>query len=112
MEYDLLLYVDDSCLVFTGKDLTSIENELNKDADSLFSSLMDNMLSIHSVEDKTKSILLGNKRQIKNAHQLNIKHGEFNIEQHLPVTYLGCCIDDNMTGDSMVIKVMNKINGY
>jgi hypothetical protein len=35
VDYDLLLYADDSCLVFTGPDVKTIEENLNKNFNSL-----------------------------------------------------------------------------
>ena len=55
---DLLLYADDSCLVFTGKDIDEIETQLNSDFNSICDWFIDNKLSIHFGEDKTKSIVL------------------------------------------------------
>ena len=44
---DLLLYADDSCLVFSHNDITEIENQLNKDFNSIWDWFVDNKLSIH-----------------------------------------------------------------
>ena len=62
---DLLLYADDSCLVFEGKNIDEIENRLNTDFNSLCDWFVDNKLSIHFGEDKTKSIVFGTNRKIK-----------------------------------------------
>ena len=54
-----LLYADDSCLVFTGPDLKTIEANLNSNFNSLCDLFVENKLSIHFGEDKTKSIVFG-----------------------------------------------------
>ena len=54
---DLLLYADDSGLAFGGKDLNTIEHQLNKDFNNLCDWFVDNKLSIHFGDDKTKSII-------------------------------------------------------
>ena len=72
---------------------------------------MDNKLSIHFGEDKTKSILFASKRKSKNVHQLNIRYNHVNIKQHSQVTYLGCVLDERMSCEPMALKVINKING-
>ena len=59
VECDLLLYADDSCLVFSDKSADDIEEQLNKNFNSLCDWFVDNELSIHFGEDKAKSILLG-----------------------------------------------------
>ena len=71
---------------------------------------MDNKLSIHFGEDKTKSIIFGTKRKLKDSHKLQIRRGEIIIKQHSKVTYLGCILDCHLSGEGMAIKVLNKIN--
>ena len=59
---DLLLYADDTCLIYTGKHINTIEEQLNTDFSSLCDWFVDNKLSVHFGEEKTKSILFGTKR--------------------------------------------------
>ena len=61
----ICLYADDSCLVFQGKDVTEIEKQLNEDFTNICEWFVDNRLSIHFGEDKTKSILFASKCKIK-----------------------------------------------
>ena len=56
---DLLLYADDCRLVFQHKHVTKIETQLNSDFSNLCEWFLDNKLSIHFGEDKTKFILFG-----------------------------------------------------
>ena len=107
---DLYLYADDSCLVYTGNDVKIIEDNLNKNFNSLCDWFVENKLSIHFGEDKTKSIIFGTKRKLKNDPQLEISRGEVNIKQHKEVKYLGCLFDSNLSGASMAISVLNKAN--
>ena len=88
-----------------------IEKRLNENFENLCDWFADNKLSIHFGEDKTRSILFASKRRAKNISQLNITYKDINIKQHLEVTYLGCVLDETMSGESMALKVMNKING-
>ena len=62
---DLLLYADDTCLMYTGKDIKTIEEQLNTDLSSLCDWFINNELSVHFGEEKTESILFGTKRQLK-----------------------------------------------
>ena len=71
---------------------------------------MDNKLSIHFGEDKTKSILFSSKRKIKKANPLNIQYKDIKIKQYSKVTYLGCILDETLSGESMAIHVINKVN--
>ena len=108
---DLLLYADDSCLVFSDSNIDKIEAQLNKDFNSICDWFVDNKLSIHFGEDKTKSIVFGSKNKLKSTRELHITHGDINIKQHSEVTYLGCILDDTLSGESMAKHAMGKING-
>ena len=59
VECDLFLYDDDSCLVFTGPDLKSIETNLNTNFNYLCDWFVETKLSIHFVEDKKKYFVFG-----------------------------------------------------
>ena len=50
------------------------------------------------------------KRKIKSVRKLNIKYKNVKIKQHLQVTYLGYVLDETMSGESMALKSLNKIN--
>ena len=69
---------------------------------------IDKKLSIHFGEDKTKSILFktGNKSNLT----LNITRNEQVINQHSVVEYLGCLLDENMSGETMARMVLKKVN--
>ena len=58
---DLFLYADNSCLVCQQKDINEIEKQLNVDFSNMCGWFVDNKLSIHFSEDKTKSILVASK---------------------------------------------------
>ena len=78
----LLLYADDSCILYQHNDVVQIEKRLNEDFGNLCDWLVDNKLSIHFGEDKTKSILFASKRRANNIRQLNIKYKAINTKQH------------------------------
>ena len=71
---------------------------------------VDSKLSIHFGDDKTKSILFSTKNKKKKIGTLEIKYGNINIKQYSKVTYLGCELDENLSGEAMALKVINKIN--
>ena len=58
---DLYPYADDVCLVYTGKDIKIIEENLNNNFNSLCNWLVENKLRIQFGGDKSKSILFGTK---------------------------------------------------
>ena len=90
-------------------DVVQIEKRLNEDFENLCDRFVDNKLSIHFGEDKTKFILFASKRRAKKIRQLNIKYKDINIKQHSEVTYLGCVLDETMSGEPMALKVINKL---
>merc|ERR1712034_115796 len=112
IECDLLLYADDSVLLFTHKDVDVINDQLNRDFNSLCDWFVDNKLSIHFGEDKTKSILFTSKNKLKKVGDLSIHHGDIQIKQHSKVTYLGCILDEDLSGESMATKVNRQIANF
>ena len=107
---DLFLYTDDSCLVCQHKDINEIEKQLNVDFSNICDWFVDNKLSIHFGEDKTKSILFASKFKNQNIKKLNIKYGDIQIKQHSKVKYLGCLMDETMSGEAMALYVIYNIN--
>ena len=101
----LLLYADDSCILYQHKDVVQIEKRLNEDFENLCDWFVDNKLSIHFGEDKTKSVLFASKQKAKNICQSNIKCKDINIKQYSEVTYLGFVLDKTMSGEPMALKV-------
>ena len=93
------------------RDVNKIKKQLNKDFENVSDWFVDNKLSIHFGEDKTKSILFASKRKIKSARKLNVKYKNIELKQHLQVTYLGCVLDETLCGELMALKALNKING-
>ena len=65
---------------------------------------VDNKLSIHFGEGKTKSFFL----QV-NGEQRH-KYKGISKKQHSEVTYLGCVLDETVSGESMALKFIKKIN--
>ena len=108
---NLFLYVDNSCLMFQLKEVEEIEKILNNDFENICDWFVDNKLSIHFGEDKTKSILFASQRKIETMKKLNIKYQDIEKKQNSQVFYLGCVMDQTMAGESMALKVINKING-
>ena len=106
---NLFLYADDTCLFCQHKDINEIEKQLNKDFESICDWFVDNKLSIHFGDDKTKSILFATKFKIKKVRKLNIKYGDIQIKQHSKVKYLGYMLDETMFGETMALSVINKI---
>ena len=111
VECGLFLYADDSCLVYQHKELSVIEEQLNRDFCDFCDWFVDNKFSIHFGEDKTKSILFTTKNKNKSVGNLNIKYNNINIKQYSRVTYLGlgCILGETLSGESMALHVLNKL---
>ena len=86
---DFLLDADDTCIVFQHENVTEIEKQLLKDFSSLSDWFVDNKLSVHFSQEKTKSILFGTKHKLRNAKALNIVYNGTEIKQYEKVKYLG-----------------------
>ena len=63
VDCDMLLYADDSCLIFRDTDVERIENNLNRNFNSLCNWFVENELSIHFGEDKPNPFFLDRKTQ-------------------------------------------------
>ena len=63
VDSELLLYVDDTCLVFQHKDTKTIEEHIHRGFSTLIDELVDNKLSLHFGGDKKKSILFSPKHK-------------------------------------------------
>ena len=66
--------------------------------------------SIYFGEGETKSILFTSKRKIKKLRKLKITYNNIRIKQHSQVTYLGCILEETMSGESMAHKIISKVN--
>jgi len=106
----MLFYADDSCLLFQHKDVKEIEVVLTRNFSNLCDWFVENKLSIHLDDDKTKSILFSPKSKAKAAEQINIHYKEVAIKQHSQVKYLGCILDKCLTGELMALYAIDKIN--
>ena len=97
-------------MLFQNKDLEQIKEELTKNFSNICDWFVDNKLSIHFGEDKTKSILFSTKNRKRKIGTLDTEYGDVKIKQYSKVTYLGCELGENLSGEAMASKVMNKIN--
>ena len=71
---------------------------------------VDNELSVHLGQEKTKSILFGTKHKLGNAKTLNIVYNDIEIKQYEKVKYLGWILDERLSSLSMGLNVIDKVN--
>ena len=84
---------------------------MSKDFDSLCDWFLDNKLSIHFGQDKTKTILCIPKNLAGGAEGLAKKRHDVSLKQYSTVEYLGCLLDSTLSGEEMALKVLKKVNG-
>ena len=87
-----------------------IEHQLNRNFSNIYDWLDDDKLSIHFGEDKTKSILSSPSNKCKKFRKLNNSYGSLKIKQYSEVTYLGCILDESLSGVSIALSVDSKMN--
>ena len=85
------------------RTLKKTENVFNKQFSSLCQWFIDNKLSIHFGEDKTKSILFSKTRGLR---EINISFPGHSIKHHETVEYLGCQIDSRLSKEAMASNVL------
>ena len=106
-ETESYIYADYTCIFYQGKDVDKIKKVLSKEFLSLSESFIDNKLTIHFGDDKTKTIFSSRK---KIPPKLSMSCGDYSLKQHNTVEYLGCCLDSNLKRESMVREVLKMIN--
>ena len=57
-----------------------------------------------------KSILFCSKRNLNLVEELDIRYKDIKIKQYKHVNYLGCMLDESMSGETMALRVTEKIN--
>ena len=73
---------------------------------------VDNKLSVHFNQDKTKSILVGTKLKLWNTKALNIVYNGTETKQYAKVNFLGCILGIRLSGESMALNVINIQNHF
>ena len=76
----LLLYADDSCILYQDKEVDEIKKQFN--SGNTCDWYADNKLSIYFGKDKTKLITFGSKPRVKDVCELNIRYKCINIKQY------------------------------
>ena len=96
VDCDLFLYADGSCVVCQHKDFKEIQRNLTKNFSNVCDWFVDNKLSIHFGEGKTKYVLFGTKHRLNKVSSPGIRYGEIHIKQYHTLTYLGCSLDETV----------------
>ena len=110
VDCELFLYAHDSCLVHQLKGVKETERNLNKNFRDVCDWFVDNKLSIHLGEKTKQTVYYLAKNRLNKVSSLDIEYGEMHIKQYHTVIYVGCSLDETLSGESMALKVVNKIN--
>ena len=85
----VILCTFDSCLIYQHKNVKEIEQQLKEDFGNLCDCFIDNKLSIHMEEDKTKVILFASKYKSNDSNILDISNKGNKVKQYSSMSYLG-----------------------
>ena len=85
------------------RKLKKIKNVFNKEISSLWQWFIDNKLSIHFGEDKTKFILFS---KAKGLREIDISFASHSIKQQETVEYLDCQLGSKLSGKTIASKVL------
>ena len=105
----LLLYADDSALIYSHKSYEVIARMLSTDLSSCKQWLIDNKLSLHV--GKTESILFGTSKRLKAAEEFSVSCDGAIVKRVSTVKYLGIYLDERMKGTSHASDVVKKCAG-
>ena len=104
----LMLYADDSTILFSHKDPSVISQKLGQVLESCSNWLVDNKLSLHL--GKTECIIFGSKRKIKNVENFSVECSGQIIKSQESVKYLGINIDQSVSGEAIANNIIQKAN--
>ena len=104
----LILYADDSAIIYSAKSIKEIETVLSLELTSIQSWLIDNKLSLHL--GKTEAILFGSRRKLTKSPKLNMSCNDTSIISKNSVNYLGVELDQQLSGEATACKVIQKCN--
>ena len=107
-ESKLLLYADDSTILFSHTDPDFISKKLGKVLESCSRWLVDNKLYLHF--GKTECTIFGSKRKHLHFDQFNVECLGQTIKGQDSVKYLGVQIDQTVSGEDIANGIIQKAN--
>ena len=88
---NVILYADDTAIIYSDKQKAQIEKHLNNDMEIVKTWLDENKLTLNV--KKTKSMLIGNNKLLNEADYLDVRLYMDSIEQVGELKYLGVWLD-------------------
>ena len=107
------MYADDTSIYYSSKSISSINNAVNKDLQSLKSWLDENKLSLNVA--KTQSILIGSRYKIRAVEQPDnqkpfLHIGDEAISIITSTKYLGVQVDQFLNWDEHLVTITKKVS--
>ena len=107
------MYADDTSIYYSSKSISSINNAVNKDLQSLKSWLDENKLSLNVA--KTQSILIGSRYKIRAVEQPDnqkpfLHIGDEAISIITSTKYLGVQVDQFLNWDEHLVTIIKKVS--
>lgn len=107
---ELFLYADDvAAIVVAHRDKEMVEKTMSLQLEEISKWFLDNKLFLHL--GKTEAILFASKMKLNKQGSFVVKSNDMILESKSVVQYLGCFIDNKLTGDYMASKMIAKICG-
>lgn len=104
----LILYADDSTILFSHKDPDVISSVLGNELENCSKWLVDNKLSLHL--GKTECILFSSKKKLSKIKNFSVECNNHSIVSQPSVKYLGSVLDNDLSATSIVNSIVKKIN--
>ena len=105
---NVILYADDTAIIYSDKQKAQIEKHLNNDMEIVKTWLDENKLTLNV--KKTKSMLIGNNKLLNEADYLGVRLYMDSIEQVGELKYLGVWLDSSLKFTSHISKMSSKIS--
>ena len=103
-----MLYADDSTILFSHNDPDQIAHKLGKVIETCSDWLVDNKLSLQL--GKTECILFRSKKKLKKVKDFQVMCNGHVNEHTTSLKYLGLNIDNLLSGELAVNKLLSKVN--
>ena len=107
-ECKLLLYADDSAILFSHKDPEVISRKLSSELESCSKWLVDNKLSLHL--GKTECVLFGWRRKLRKVHNFEIDCTGHTVKAQSSVKYLDVNLDNFLSGETIANSIIGEVN--
>ncbi|RVE40271.1 hypothetical protein evm_015079 [Chilo suppressalis] len=102
----MIMFADDSTIIFECKNENDYELSINKDFDKIMKWMQNNKLTVNL--DKTKSMTF-KQRESKKIIDVKIEHSGKKVEEVNTTKFLGIYIDNNMTWETHCNYVYEKL---